>query len=143
MTSLNHASAGAARALRKWAPDSPRASTAGPRLRQTIEDAPDFAGSALVESDAERHALEAEFSDLTNREREVLFALCDGGSNEAVAERLCIALPTLRTHLMRLHQKLGTSGKSELVGLAWRRLVEAYRGGRLGGPDPEVGRSEK
>ena len=141
MTSLNIARASAARALHKWDADARKTSAAGPRLH--TEPQSDESTSTLVGSDAERATLEAEFSDLTNREREVLFALCDGGSNEDIAARLCIALPTLRTHLMRLHQKLGTSGKSELVGLAWHRLVEAYRSGQLPGQDPEMGGSEK
>ena len=143
MTSLKIARASAARALRKWDAEAPSERAAGPSLRTTTNAQDDEVGSVLAETAEERLALESTFSDLTPREREVLFALCDGGSNEQVAERLCIALPTLRTHLMRLHQKLGTSGKSELVGLAWRRLVEAYRGGQLKAVGPEVGRSEK
>ena len=130
MTSLNLASAGGVRALQKWTDEAP------PRLAKQVE------GPGLLASEAERRTLERSFSDLTNREREVLFALCDGGSNEQVAARLCIALPTLRTHLMRLHQKLGTSGKSELVGLAWQRLVAAYRRGDLPAGCREMGRSE-
>jgi DNA-binding CsgD family transcriptional regulator len=138
MTSLKLASAGSARAPNQW-PESDASASARPHLPSSQHPN----GSALVDSEAERLELESAFSDLTNREREVLFALCDGGNNEHVADRLCIALPTLRTHLMRLHQKLGTSGKSELVGLVWRQLTEAYRRGRLRAGNPEVGRSEK
>ncbi len=138
MTSLNMARAKAARALNKWDDESAKAV---PVPHQ--QDIHPQQSSKLVNSDAELQALLSAFSELTNREREVLFALCDGGSNERVADRLCIALPTLRTHLMRLHQKLGTSGKSELVGLAWSQLTEAYRRGVLGGGVPSNGQARE
>ncbi|MGP1310347.1 MAG: helix-turn-helix domain-containing protein [Phycisphaerales bacterium] len=80
----------------------------------------------------ERSALSGELDALTDREREVALAICDGGSNEAVAERLYIALPTLRTHLMRINQKLGTKSKGDVVRLMVGRLLEAYRTGRIG-----------
>lgn len=79
--------------------------------------------------------LRQEMKDLTDRERDVAFAVCTGGSNERMAERLCIALPTLRTHLMRLNQKLGTVRKGDIVRMLASRLLNAYRSGELcGGP---------
>lgn len=84
----------------------------------------------------ERHALSEELDALTDREREVALAICDGGSNEAIAERLYIALPTLRTHLMRINQKLGTKGKGDVVRLMVGRLLDAYRIGRISPPRP-------
>ena len=64
---------------------------------------------------------------LTPREREVTVAVCEGGDHEEVAARLCIAVPTLRTHLMRIHQKLGAENKADVVRFVSARLVEAYR----------------
>lgn len=75
--------------------------------------------------------LRRELTELTDRERDVAFAVCTGGSNERMAERLCIALPTLRTHLMRLNQKLGTVRKGDIVRMLASRLLEAYRGGEI------------
>ncbi len=83
--------------------------------------------------DSECRRLEADLSGLTDREREVVFAICAGGPNEAVAERLYIALPTLRTHLMRINQKLGTRSKADVVRFVVGRLLEAYR---VAGPLP-------
>ncbi len=80
----------------------------------------------------ERRNLGEELETLTDREREVALAICDGGSNEAVAERMYIALPTLRTHLMRINQKLGTRSKGDVVRLMVGRLLDAYRAGRIG-----------
>lgn len=79
--------------------------------------------------------LREEMKDLTDRERDVAFAVCTGGSNERMAERLCIALPTLRTHLMRLNQKLGTVRKGDIVRILASRLLQAYRAGELGAGD--------
>jgi ATP/maltotriose-dependent transcriptional regulator MalT len=79
----------------------------------------------------EEHYLEAALSNLTLREREVVLAICSGGTNDAVASRLCIALPTLRTHLMRLNQKLGTTSKGDVVRHAATILIDGYRRGEL------------
>lgn len=79
----------------------------------------------------EEKYLEAALSNLTTREREVVLAICAGGTNEAIASRMCIALPTLRTHLMRLNQKLGTTSKGDVVRQAATILIEGYRRGEL------------
>lgn len=93
---------------------------------------------SLELTDQERALVEEHFRDLTRREREVIFALCSGGTNEGMAERLCIALPTLRTHLMRLNQKLGTSSKGDVVRLVAAHLLRAYRSQRIRGVGPGV-----
>lgn len=78
-------------------------------------------------SEPECRHLASDLVALTDREREVVFAICSGGPNEAVAERLYIALPTLRTHLMRINQKLGTRSKADVVRFVVGRLLEGYR----------------
>ena len=65
--------------------------------------------------------------ELSVREREVLFAICEGGRNADIAKRLHIAPPTLRTHLTRLNHKLGTQSKADLVRLVARAVLAAYR----------------
>ena len=75
----------------------------------------------------EREFLNRCLTGLTAREREVVFAICSGGTNEELADRLCIALPTVRTHLMRLNQKLGTTSKGDVVRLVASRLLDGYR----------------
>jgi len=82
-------------------------------------------------TDEEGAALRAALGVLTPRELEVVLAICEGGSNESIADRLCVALPTLRTHLMRIHQKIGSRGKSDIVRVAANVLLEAYRSGDL------------
>lgn len=78
-------------------------------------------------TEAEREYLTASLEGLTPRERDVTFAVCEGGDHEHVAASLCIAVPTLRTHLMRIHQKIGAENKSDIVRFVSARLVEAYR----------------
>ena len=105
-----------------------------------------LAGDGLLLTDAERAFLERRFGELTRRERDVIFALCGGGTNEGIAERMCIALPTLRTHLMRLNQKLGTGSKGDVMRLVAAELLGAYRnrwigpaGEAMGAPGAPVG----
>lgn len=87
--------------------------------------------SSLHLLDSELNYLREDLGALTAREREVVISICRGGTNEQVAERLCIALPTLRTHLMRLNQKLGTSGKGDVVRHVAAVLLAGYRTGTL------------
>ena len=85
-------------------------------------------------TETEQAYLDEVLAPLTDREREVVYAICGGGRNEQIADRLCIALPTLRTHLMRLNQKLGTTSKSDVVRLVAGHLLEGYRGENIGSP---------
>lgn len=82
---------------------------------------------------AERLFLDQALTDMTQRERDVVYALCAGGTNEEMARRLSIALPTLRTHLMRLNQKLRTSSKSDVIRHIASVLLEGYRTSRIQG----------
>lgn len=96
------------------------------------------AGSLRLGADELEHLRET-LPDLSVREFEVLIELCGGGRNDQVAKRLCIALPTLRTHLSRLNDKLGTLSKSELVAHVAAQVLRGYREGSLasaagGGP---------
>jgi len=89
------------------------------------------AACALRLSEEEHAYLARRLHTLTSREREVVRALCEGGPNEALADRLCVALPTLRTHLMRINQKLGSESKDDIVRFVAARLLDAYRRGEL------------
>ena len=80
---------------------------------------------------SERVFLDSALVDMTQRERDVIYALCAGGTNETMAHRLGIALPTLRTHLMRLNQKLRTGSKSDVVRHVASLLLEGYRTGTI------------
>jgi two-component system, NarL family, nitrate/nitrite response regulator NarL len=62
---------------------------------------------------------------LSAREREVLTGLCDGLSSPEIARRLVLGLPTVKTHLAHLYEKLGVNDRAAAVAEAMRRgLVE-------------------
>jgi two-component system nitrate/nitrite response regulator NarL len=62
---------------------------------------------------------------LTRREREIVRLMADGTANAAIASRLHIAVPTVKTHVRHLYDKLGTSDRAAAVATAMRRgLVE-------------------
>lgn len=83
--------------------------------------------SAMRLHHAERELIASRLEGLTAREIEVVLAVCEGGSNEDIAQRLSVSVATVRTHLTRAHSKLATSRKSDLVRLALGTLVTAYR----------------
>jgi two-component system nitrate/nitrite response regulator NarL len=58
---------------------------------------------------------------LTVREREVLTLMAEGLSGPQIAERLIVALPTVKTYQARLYEKLGVSERAAAVAEAMRR----------------------
>jgi two-component system nitrate/nitrite response regulator NarL len=58
---------------------------------------------------------------LTAREREVLALTAEGLSAPQIADRLIVALPTVKTHQARLYEKLGVSERAAAVAEAMRR----------------------
>ena len=58
---------------------------------------------------------------LTAREREVLALMAEGLSGPKIAERLIVAVPTVKTHQARLYEKLGVSDRAAAVAEAMRR----------------------
>lgn len=68
---------------------------------------------------AQRGAPDA--GDLTPREREIVTLVAEGLRNEEVGRRLGITEKTVRNHLTAVFQKLGVSGRLELVVYAFDR----------------------
>lgn len=56
---------------------------------------------------------------LTPREREIIRFVAQGLDNETIAEQLFISPFTVKTHLNRSMQKLGVSGRAQLVRVAY------------------------
>ena len=63
-----------------------------------------------------------ELTGITERESEVLLLIAGGLSNAEIAERLCISLPTVKTHVGSLLSKLGARDRAQLV-------IAAYENG--------------
>lgn len=76
--------------------------------------------------EALRHSAlsESETSDpLTEREQDVLRLIAQGLTNKEIADRLILSLNTVKTHRLRLYQKLGLHTRAELVAFARRRGI--------------------
>ena len=98
------------------------------------------AGNALVEPKMTKRLLEefarrpnsppsgripARFSDLTDREVDVLREVVSGASNAEIAERLYISETTVKTHVNHILSKLGVRDRIQAVVLAYDHgLVE-------------------
>ena len=59
---------------------------------------------------------------MTPAERRVLTLVCEGRSNQEVAERLFVSLKTVEWHLTSSYRKLGVSGRDDA-----RRALDATR----------------
>ena len=57
---------------------------------------------------------------LTTRENEVLYSLVDGLTYQAIADKYCISISTVRTHITNIYQKLHVNSKAEAVARALR-----------------------
>jgi LuxR family transcriptional regulator, maltose regulon positive regulatory protein len=76
---------------------------------------PEASPAALPHSTDRRLANAALLSPLTQRELEVLALLESHPSDREIAEKLVISLPTVRTHLEHIGEKLGASGRRNMV----------------------------
>jgi len=72
----------------------------------------------LLEDLEERRAAELPFTTLTPREREVLQAMCRGGTREQIAADLRVSRNTVRTHTQSILGKLGVHSSLAAVALA-------------------------
>jgi DNA-binding CsgD family transcriptional regulator len=57
----------------------------------------------------------AEHSRLSARELEVLYLLAKGRNAEHIADRLCIAKPTVKTHIQHIYQKTNVNTQQALI----------------------------
>src|ERR1700722_1433945 len=52
---------------------------------------------------------------LTTRENEILYSLVDGLSYKKIADKHCISISTIRTHICNIYNKLHVNSKAEAV----------------------------
>lgn len=67
------------------------------------------------QSVAQRLAQPTEFATLTQREQEVLRLLARGGTNQKIAEELCVAEITVRFHLRNIYNKIDVGTRAQAV----------------------------
>lgn len=94
--------------------------TIATELLRGIEDV--LEGGAPMTSQVARRVVESfrsparadeELQVLTEREREILDHLSRGFSNKEIAEKLFISVPTVRTHLRHIYEKLHVRSRTE------------------------------
>jgi len=52
---------------------------------------------------------------LTVRENEILYSLVDGLSYKKIADKYCVSISTVRTHICNIYHKLHVNSKAEAV----------------------------
>jgi two-component system nitrate/nitrite response regulator NarL len=67
---------------------------------------------------------------LTERERDILTLVGDGMSNQQIACRLGLQLPTVKNHLHSVYEKLGITSRAKAVSLALSLRPAAWNGAR-------------
>lgn len=74
-----------------------------------------FVFQALAESPVPRPLNSKGFSQLSKRERDVVYCLAEGMSNREIAERLCISPYTVKNYMFKIFDRLGVSSRVELL----------------------------
>lgn len=93
------------------------APSATKRLIEKMMDG-DFAGMAASASTATMYT-DPELDELTDREREVLIEIAHGLSNQEIADKLFISLPTVKTHVAHILSKINARDRVQAVVFAY------------------------
>jgi len=82
----------------------------------------------LMESLSARSTVPDPFSELSEREVEILRLIADGHANKEIARRLVISERTARTHVSNILRKLGLSSRTQAALLAVREGLASQPG---------------
>lgn len=95
------------------------APTATKRLIEKMLE-PDFhLPGSEAEQTVQKVYTDPELESLTEREREVLVEIAHGLSNQEIADKLFISLPTVKTHVAHILQKLNARDRVQAVVFAY------------------------
>ena len=75
--------------------------------------------SALILQDSSDQNFEVFCSkyDISNREKEIILAICNGLSNQEVADKLFISLQTVKGHTSRIYMKTNIRSRAQLIAI--------------------------
>jgi DNA-binding NarL/FixJ family response regulator len=62
----------------------------------------------------------------SRRELEVLELIAEGFSNRHIADRLCLSVETVKSHVRALLKKLGANSRAHAVAIAFREGLLAF-----------------
>ena len=89
-------------------------------IQPTMENQPAAANQTAQQADTTQEAYtDPELELLTDREREVLIAIAHGLSNQEIADQLYIGLPTVKTHVAHILQKINARDRVQAVVFAY------------------------
>jgi len=66
----------------------------------------------------------SKISDLTDREIQIVKLLADGRSNKEIADSMCVAIETVKSHLQTIYKKLEVKGRTEAAVYYLREKTE-------------------
>lgn len=98
-------------------------------LLQAIEDAVERSRAA-IDSQIELRALQAAYSTLTRREREVMMLVVSGLLNKQIGGELGISEITVKIHRGKVMQKMDADSLPELVNMATKLCLKTRRARR-------------
>jgi LuxR family maltose regulon positive regulatory protein len=87
------------------------------QLATTIDNPPlrELVAASARELDQRAPLAQGLIEPLTGREQQVLRLICDGRSNQEIAEELVIALDTVKRHATNLYGKLGVQRRAQAI----------------------------
>ncbi len=83
------------------------------KLKSDIAFIPVYAGRP----NAEKKTLLCKAYGITKREREIVDGICEGKTNQQIADELFISLQTVKDHTHRIYSKIGINSRMKLVQL--------------------------
>jgi DNA-binding NarL/FixJ family response regulator len=94
-------------------------------LAEVAEGGAFFAPSVAkkILSDFQQHPKQAEFINLSEREKDILKSLVDGMNYKMIAASLGISYGTVHTHIKNIYGKLHVNSKSEAVAKALKQKL--------------------